>query len=186
MIRTPVSPQGPLSRRFDAAAVRDGGVPVPVETTPEERGALAEDCGLPGIEALSADLRVARHGADGLRVTGTVAARVRQVCVVSLDEFAADLVEPVDLRFAPEAEVEALAAERAARPAGDDEELEDLPDPIVNGRIDLGALVAETLVLGLDPYPRRPGIAFEDPAPAAPEPPEASPFAVLRDLKARD
>ena len=68
----------------------------------------------------------------------------------------------------------------------DDEDLEDLPDPIVNGRIDLGGLVAETLVLGLDPYPRKPGVAFADPTPAAPEPPEASPFAVLRGLKPGD
>ncbi len=87
------------------------------------------------------------------------------------------------MHFAPEAEVDAQAAVRAARPAtADDEALDDLPDPIVNGRIDLGALAAEILVLSLDPYPRKPGAAFADPTPEAAEPPEASPFAMLRDL----
>ena len=35
------------------------------------------------------------------------------------------------------------------------------PDEIVNGQIDLGALTAEFLVLGLDPYPRKPGVDFQ-------------------------
>ena len=55
---------------------------------------------------------------------------------------------------------------------------DDEPDPIVDGKIDLGALAAEFFALGLDPYPRKPGVAFEPPA--EPEP-EATPFAVLRD-----
>lgn len=185
MIRTPNAIPGPLSRRFDVASVRDGGTAFRVESTAAERGALAAECGLSCIDALGADLRVFREGPDGLRVTGTVRARVRQVCVVSLDEFPSDLVETVDVRFAPEAEVAVLEAAHAARPpAPDDEEVEDLPDPIVNGRIDLGALAAETLVLGLDPYPRAPGVAFVEPArPEEPKEPAASPFAVLRGFK---
>lgn len=184
MIRSPQAAPGPMSRRFDVASVRDAGTAVRVESTAAERDALAADCGLPGIDALDADLRVVREGADGLRVTGAVTARVRQVCVVSLDEFATDLVEPVDVRFAPEAEVATLEAAHAARPpGGEDEDTEDLPDPIVNGRIDLGALVAEILVLGLDPYPRKPDVAFAEPAPPEREEPTASPFAVLRGFK---
>ena len=54
---------------------------------------------------------------------------------------------------------------------------EDEPDPLVDGKIDLGALAAEFFALGLDPYPRKPGVAFEPPA--EPEP-QATPFAVLR------
>jgi uncharacterized metal-binding protein YceD (DUF177 family) len=178
-----IPPSGPLSRRFDAASARDTATSFALDTTPAERDALARDCDLPGIDALSAAFRIRREGADGLHVTGTVSARVRQVCVVSLDEFASDVSEPVDVRFAPEAEVEELAAARAARPGGDDEDLEDLPDPIVNGRVDLGSLAAEILVRGLDPYPRKPGVAFADPAPEPAEEPEASPFAALKALK---
>ena len=49
-------------------------------------------------------------------------------------------------------------------------------DPIVDGKIDLGALAAEFFALGLDPYPRKPGVSFE-----SPEEPEAtvSPFSAL-------
>jgi hypothetical protein len=34
---------------------------------------------------------------------------------------------------------------------------EDEPDPVIDGKIDLGALAAEFFALGLDPYPRKPG-----------------------------
>ncbi len=186
MMRPQTMPAGPLSRRFEAAAVRDGGTAVRLETTEAEREALAASCGVVGIDALAADFRVTADGEGGLRVTGSAAARVRQVCVVSLEEFASDIAESVDLRFAPAAAVEALAAERAARPpTGDEGDDDDLPDPIVNGRIDLGALAAEMLVLGLDPYPRRPGVAFADPASTGPAASDVSPFAVLRTLKDR-
>ncbi|MND03201.1 hypothetical protein D3C83_229160 [compost metagenome] len=49
------------------------------------------------------------------------------------------------------------------------------------GTVDLGALAAEFLVLGIDPYPRKPGASFE--APATADDPAAHPFATLAALK---
>ena len=57
---------------------------------------------------------------------------------------------------------------------------DDEPDPIVDGKIDLGALAAEFLALGLDPYPRKPGAEFA--APVAEED-DDSPFAPLDHFK---
>ena len=50
----------------------------------------------------------------------------------------------------------------------------------VDGTIDLGAIATEFLILGIDPYPRKPGIVFD-----APRTGEASghPFAALAALK---
>jgi uncharacterized metal-binding protein YceD (DUF177 family) len=183
MMRAPIPPAGPLSRRFDVATVRDGATAFRVESTAAERDAIAAECELPGLDALEGDYRVSRDGAAGLRVTGTVTARVRQICVVTLEEFPSDLSEPVDVRFAPADDVEEMEAARAARPPASDEEDEpDLPDPIVNGRIDLGALTAEILVLSLDPYPKKPGASFAEPEAEVPDE-AASPFAALRGLK---
>ena len=104
-----------------------------------------------------------------MRVTGAVDAEVTQICVVSLEPFAATIDEPVEVRFAPAAE--ASAARRGGE-SGDEASFdldgEDEPDPIVEGRIDLGALAAEFLALGLDPYPRKPGVEFGRPRPRAP------------------
>jgi hypothetical protein len=63
---------------------------------------------------------------------------------------------------------------------------EDEPDPIIDGKIDLGALTAEFFALGLDPYPRKPGAALDE-EPANTEGTD-SPFAALiqRDKAGRE
>jgi hypothetical protein len=38
---------------------------------------------------------------DGLAVTGEMRARVTQICVVTLDPFDSEIVEPIDVKFAP-------------------------------------------------------------------------------------
>ena len=184
MVRHQPSDSGPLSRRFDVAAVRDAPVAFTVTASDAECRALAADAGLAGIDALSAAFDIAREGAEGLRVTGTVRAQVRQTCVVSLDDFSSRIEEAVDVVFLPEANVARMANERAAQPANHDDEAapDDLPDPIVGGRIDLGALAAEIMILGLDPYPRKPGVAYTEPETAPPDD-VVSPFAALKQLK---
>jgi hypothetical protein len=53
---------------------------------------------------------------------------------------------------------------------------EDEPDPVIEGKIDLGALTAEFFALGLDPYPHKPGAVFEH---SAKSDPTDSPFSAL-------
>ena len=68
----------------------------------------------------------------------------------------------------------------ASTPMNDD--TPDLPDPIVDGRIDLGAVALEFLVLALDPYPKKPGVAFDDVV-VGDDDAEPSAFAALARLK---
>ncbi|GJD35575.1 YceD family protein [Methylobacterium aerolatum] len=146
-------PASPLSRPVDVGRLPRGRAEVTVEATPEECATLAADFGIPALRDL-----VGRFVLSGtttrLTVTGTVEARVTQVCTVTLEPFESSVREPVEVVYSdvpPSEEPEEDAAENAPEP----------PDPIVNGRIDLGALTAEFLALGLDPYPRKPGVAFE-------------------------
>jgi uncharacterized metal-binding protein YceD (DUF177 family) len=164
--------QEPLSRVIRVDALPKGGETVTIEANPSEREALAAFLDLPSIEALSATLTMKRTANGGARVTGIVQGELTQTCVVTLESFPAAVEEEVDVRFAP----------REARRSHEEPETvsmteEDEPDPIVDGKIDLGALAAEFFALGLDPYPRKPGAEFEQP----PEPEvETTPFAVLR------
>ena len=165
----------PFSRPIRVETIPREGLEMRVEADEAERAALAAFNGLPAIGKLVATFSL-KHGAGGaIVVRGEVAADVTQTCVVTLEPFEASLVEQIDTRFAP-------PSERLRRPAEDPRfEDEDRPDPIVDGKIDLGALTAEFLTLGLDPYPRKPGVAFESPK-AKPESP-ASPFSALADQK---
>ena len=165
---------GPLSRPVDVMNIPPRGQEVHVEATAEECAALAADFGLPGIRRLSGDYRLT-NSAKGVHVTGLVKASITQICVVTLEPFDSDVEEEVEVDFAEPAGM-------PAEPLTDINEYEP-PDEIVNGQVDLGALTSEFLVLGLDPYPRKPGVDFEyrDPADG-----KDSPFAALGKLKPKD
>ena len=162
---------GPLSRRVGVDRLPPEGAEVTVEAGPEEREALARDFGLPAIHALAGRYRITGTGGR-LRVAGRVSASITQICVVTLEPFDSVVDEEVAVDFAaPGPDTEAPG------PAPD----EDPPDAIVGGRIDLGSLTAEFLALGLDPYPRKPGVVFDDGS--GDERTGDSPFAALRPRK---
>jgi uncharacterized metal-binding protein YceD (DUF177 family) len=108
------------------------------------------------------------------------------MCVVTLEPFESEVSEDIEAMFASPAEAEKAAKRYAARPEDQDPppDLEEPPDPIVDGRIDLGALAVEFFVLGLDPYPRKPGVEFADEIAPAEDTKDESPFAALAKLKA--
>ncbi|MXQ10997.1 YceD family protein [Microvirga makkahensis] len=162
---------GPLSRLVDVMNIPPRGQEVHVVASSEERDALAKDFGLPRIQALSGDFKLTST-AKGIHVAGLVKASITQVCVVTLDSFDSDIEEEVEVDFA---EPSGMPAE----PPTDINEYEP-PDEIVNGQIDLGALTAEFLALGLDPYPRKPGVDFSYRDPGDDK---DSPFAALGKLK---
>ena len=184
-------------RKADKQAPVPWQVPVAIEDVAETgrhfdlvadndvRAAVARVVGLRDLPRLEAIFDVTRHGADGLRVCGRVSATVGQNCVVTLEPLANDVEEDIDLLFAP-------PSPSVARKAGEDED-EDAetdsekpqrswngPEPLIGGVVDLGALATEFLILGIDPYPRKPDAVFELPQDVKPEP---GPFAALAGLK---
>jgi hypothetical protein len=186
------SRDAPLSRPLAAAEVPEEGLDVHIAARADECAALAAADGLAALTRLEADLRVRREGAGGLRVEGELRAELRQTCVVTLEEFDVTLVEPIDVAFAPEPAPRPPAepSRRSRRPAELEEPEsgshfvdleEDAPDPLIDGRIDLGAIVAEFLALALDPYPRKPGASFTASQQEGDGAPLGSPFAGLGD-----
>jgi uncharacterized metal-binding protein YceD (DUF177 family) len=143
----------------------------------EERAALARHVGVLAVPALAAEVKATPDGKGGVVVEGDLVATVRQTCVVSLEPFDNAVSEHIALRFLPES--------AAASAAETEEDERDPADVIRGGAIDLGALVAEFLALGVDPYPRRPGVVFAPPAAAAQEE-ASSPFAALAKLKPKN
>jgi hypothetical protein len=148
-------------RQFDLAA--EEGV----------RAALANAIGLRSLPRLEASFDVARHGRAGLRVMGHVSATVGQTCVVTLEPVENEVEEKVDLVFEPE-------ATDSAQEGGTKLALEDAPEPLLGGVVDLGVIAVEFLTLGIDPYPRKTGVVFD--APSAGDD-SGHPFAALAALK---
>ena len=231
--RTP-EPKGPFSRQMsieELLALPDRKIVI--TASPEECVALAQANDLIAIGRLEATFKVSA-GAQDLHLGGQVSARVTQECVVTLEPFEADVVETIDIRFAPitpersaklPQKARGLAGEepkgrrkkdsakqiaakeswskqdwnktdwsqqtKAAPKPADSIKISmdsDPPEPVEDGHIDLGAVAAEFLALGLDPYPRKPGIAFSGDGlvaeqDEAPEEKPDNPFAALARLK---
>ena len=162
-------------------------VPVVVEDIPEDgrsftlepdaetRAAIAAAAGLRDLPQLAATFDLARRDADGLRVVGRVSATAGQTCVVTLEPLLNAIEENVDLLFMPRIISPGPLADNEPLRAPADPKLND-PEPILDGVIDLGALAVELLIVGLDPYPRKPGVVFESPQQHGSD---AGPFAVL-------
>jgi hypothetical protein len=173
---------GAMTRKLVASEIPLEGLEIDLVASERERRALAELNGLPAIASLTASLRARRWRGDGVEIVGDLRARVRQTCVVTLEEFEADVSEAVDVRFAPPKEP---APRRSRRNESEPEPLEhdltgeDPPDLLVAGAVDLGSVISEFFTLALDPYPRKPGAAFAEPAPAVDDD-RLTPFAKLR------
>jgi len=144
------------------------------------RAAVAKVAGLRELPRLAARFDLTRRGAGGLHVAGQVSATVGQNCVVTLDPLVNEIEERLDLVFMPpEPGADAVMDDDESDKQPRDAKLSG-PEPLLGGTVDLGALATEFLILGLDPYPRKPGASFEPP----PDPkPEESPFAALAKLK---
>jgi hypothetical protein len=145
---------------------------VPAE---DVRRRLAERLDLEGLASLAARLTL-RPWLDGVEITGRVQAAAERICGVSLEPYTESLDEAVALRMLPPASPH-LQPDEGAEVVVD----LDAPDPPEAGEVegvDLAAIVAEAVALGLAPFARRPDITFE--APPDDSPP--SPFLVLRGL----
>jgi uncharacterized metal-binding protein YceD (DUF177 family) len=142
-----------------------------IEATEPERAALAEALDLLAIRSLVADVALRPWCGEGVRVTGTVRGAVTQACVVTLEPVEGTVEEPFDVRLHPDV---AESTEIDLDP-----DAADAPEPMESDAVDVGAIALEHFVLGIDPYPRVPGVAFEPDAEEA----EASPFAALAALK---
>jgi uncharacterized metal-binding protein YceD (DUF177 family) len=145
----------------------------------DERSAVADRLGLDAIARLEAHAILSRTG-DAVRAQGRLAASLTQSCVVTGEPVPAHVDESFDLMFLPEP------------PAGGAEEEVELGaqdcDVVFydGGSIDLGGAIADTLALGLDPYPRSAGAdaALKEAGIMTEE--QASPFAVLAKLRKSD
>jgi uncharacterized metal-binding protein YceD (DUF177 family) len=161
--------QNPWSIPVAVDDIPETGLHIETEAPAEVRAQLAKLANLRDLPHLAAVFDLTRRG-GGVRVAGRLKARVGQTCVLTLDPLENDLDEPIEVLFAPP--VDAFAKDEGDEP----------PEPLIEGKVDLGAIAIEFLLLGIDPYPRKAGAEF---ATVKTADDSARPFAVLEALKKR-
>jgi uncharacterized metal-binding protein YceD (DUF177 family) len=144
--------------------------------------AIAERLDLPEVSSLAGDLQIHRQTVDLIEISGRLEAQLKQVCVVTLEPFEAEIAEDFRQLFTTNP---ALAAAEIDDPMSDDS----WPELLESDEIDLVDFVIQQLALSLDPHPRAPGAALEAESLASGDAGDASrpnPFASLPDLMKRD
>jgi uncharacterized metal-binding protein YceD (DUF177 family) len=174
-----VSP--PLAKILRVDEVKEGEE-CSIDINRAERETIAALLDLVALDDLRFTFRFRRRGEGRLALHATLAATVTQTCVVSLEPVECTLEVPVEIEFWPRHLIEDRA--ETIDEAASHNTL-DWPEPIVDGKIDVGPVIYDTLATGLDPYPKREGVSFqwseraEDTGAERPE----SPFAALKRLK---
>ena len=159
-----------FSRPVEVARIPGLGSTEKLSADAKELADLALRLGLPRIHALSAVLKAEPWRRSGVKVSGQIIADIEQTCVVTMEDFREVQKIPALRYFLLPKDLPKTLSEIDEADA----------DPIEDGRIDLGELVAETLAIELDPYPRKPGAGFADIIEDAEKP---SPFSALSKLK---
>ena len=146
MTKKTVAPE--LSRPLQIDRVPRKGSHERVVADASECALLAKRFSIHALHKLSALLLATPWRGGGVKVTGSVEVDVELVSVVSLEIFSARRTFKVERYFLPANKLEP------------NEEVD--ADPVHDGVIDLGEIVAETVGLELDPYPRLPGETFAE------------------------
>lgn len=162
-----------FSRPVMAAQIGQNETLRTISATPEECAALSVRLGLPELISFSATIRLNRKPREEFLARGEIRARAVRTCVVSLEDFTEETELPFTIRFVTE-----------ETPLQDDEDetpvaYDDGPDEVLyeNDTLDLGEAVVQEYALSLSPYPRKPGIVFEETVED-----EGNAFAILKKL----
>lgn len=137
---------------------------------------LREILQIPAVNYFEANIKLTFQKKKGiLDVSGEVRAGLTLISVISLDEFEKEYKSNFSLTYDTNATYEQIREM--------DEDIEDdIPDIVIDGKIDLGDIAIEQLALVMEDHPRKDGEEFtsviEDDSPV-----RENPFAVLSKLK---
>ena len=173
-----------LSLTLKASELEQDPLAFTIKALDSEREELVERFGLVSLDSLEAEGSVRNKGlGEGVLVKGHLKAKLAQHCIVSLGE----VVEELDTSF----ELLLVDPEMADRMDEDESYLDpDAPeyDALEGDDIAVGEIVAQTLSISMNPYPKISGADVNMPQNAnismnEPELEKPNPFAALSKLK---
>jgi len=143
-----------FSRIVSVARIPPKGIEERLEAKPSEREALTKRFDLINLPLLKAQLTLSPGMGQTVEARGTIEAEVHQCCVVTLEPIVNTLVIDVDTVFIP--------SDKDQPSAPQTNELEEEFEFFSGGKIDIGEMVAQTLGVHIDPYPRKKGAALKN------------------------
>ncbi len=166
-----------LSRVINVAETLSSPNPVnlSIKASSDELNALAKRFDLVNISLLEAEIKLSAIDSAADRDTDVLAevklrANLTQTCSVTTEP----INDEIDVVFS---QIFSTTTELPADSGGDSFEnddfsenneffdseasTEDVPEPIINGVVDMGEFISQELSLRIDPFPRKKGVEFE-------------------------
>lgn len=170
----------PISLIYNLNRLGQTGDEIDFSANDQERAGLAALAGLLEVPKFQAHIALRKLSPNRFGLTADLTAEVVQACVVTLEPLRADIERRFarELHFVPNLRRE---PEKGDKEVAINPEEEEGPEEIGSLHFDLAGPLIEEFVLGVEPYPRAPGVEFVPPRDDADRP--QSPFAVLKDLK---
>jgi len=184
------------SHEVDAETITGKALELTLEPDASEIKALCNRLDLHDIENLRCEFLVRRNeGNMVIHVQGKLIGGITQKCIVTLEPIVHEIHEEFEAWYADPNQAVSFARAKRDRLAHKDledqpilEEHED-PEPIIDGKIDLGEIATQFLSLALDPFPRTENTEFKSEAKSLGKEPEGmynNPFAALKNWKEKE
>jgi hypothetical protein len=159
-----------LDWTHETRTIPEAGLAMSRDATAEVRDALAKALEIDACVRLVARYTIKPFESGRFELRGDVEMEAQQTCVVTLEPIARTYRVHLGVAFWPP---ELLGD----GPGLDIDSLADDPEPIEDGRIDVGRIVYEELASAIEPFPRSDGATFdwEDKS----QPVRDNPFAAL-------
>ncbi|MBV17386.1 MULTISPECIES: YceD family protein [Thalassospira] len=159
-----------------------------LEASAQERAALAKRFELVSIDSLTAELTIIAASNGEVTVRGPMHAQIVQSCVTTLEPVPEMVEDEVKVLFSPHVSEEDMPSNPDDLEDLSEDELMallDQPEPLVDGKIDVGEVVSQFLAVAMNPYPRKDGAELPEAALIEEEADEErpNPFAKLAGLK---
>ncbi len=163
--------QAPLENEwtvlFNPLHIKDKGSHQKLEANDDERKNLTRRFDLLELNHVTAHLVIENtKRAHSVKVSGDIIATVTQACVISDEPVTTDIKGDFEAWFADPDSIVSLQKARREKAIENGNELpimeeEEDPEPMQNGLIDLGELVAQNLSLLIPAYPKKEGREFD-------------------------
>lgn len=172
------------------------GKKISVSPDTAQKAAIASRIGVVDLKDFKVDFQLMRESGHIIHVQGHLKAKVTQSCVVTLEDIESKVEDEFEAWFT-DAE-NAVPFKKLQHEALSKKEMLDLPmleesedpDPVENGKIDLGEVAVQYLSLAVEPYPCKPGVSLPENVKGEDSKVKnelrANPFAALKNWRPKD
>jgi len=182
--RGPNCPQPELSRIVHVENLGPQEFTQDIHAQAAERAALAGRLGVDRLNDLTAGVTLHLRADGEVVLNGQLNARVTQTCGITLEPVESEISSSFSIHYSEDPGSSQALDEEQFSGLDDNSEA---PEMIVDGKIDIGDVIAEQLSLEIAPFPRVKGAQFDgystgDGSETRPVSAKPNPFEVLRKL----